>query len=173
MNCSETWPIAPDPICNSSDSTIAVELLVNGQKHRLKVRGQDRLSSVLRNALGLTGLKEGCLEGECGACTVLLDDQPVNACLVLAFQADGRTVITVEGLENRDGSLSPLQQAFVDKGAIQCGYCTPGMVMAAKGLLLRNPHPVESEIRAALGGNLCRCTGFQNIVEAVKTVAEQ
>ncbi|MCP5087607.1 MAG: (2Fe-2S)-binding protein [Rhodobacteraceae bacterium] len=172
MDCPETRPIAPVVVRKSPASTIPVVLHVNGQEHRIKVRRQDRLSSVLRDALGLTGLKEGCLEGECGACTVLLDDMPVNACLVLAFQADARKITTVEGVENADGSLSPLQQAFLDRGAVQCGYCTPGMVMAAHGLLLQNPRPSESEIREGLGGNLCRCTGFQTIVEAVKTVAE-
>jgi aerobic-type carbon monoxide dehydrogenase small subunit (CoxS/CutS family) len=163
--------LVPDDGRKNQAPTIAVSLLVNGQKHALHVRAHDRLSHVLRDGLGLTGLKEGCLEGECGACTVLIDEAAVNACLVLAFQAEGQSITTIEGLENPDGSLSPLQQAFLDKGAVQCGYCTPGMVMAAKGLLTQNAHPNETEIRHALAGNLCRCTGFQSIIEAVKSEA--
>jgi len=161
------------PDRQSPDPAVWVEVTfrVNGHERTLNVGASDRLSQVLRNALDLTGLKEGCLEGECGACTVLIDDQPVNACLVLAFQADGRNITTIEGLLNPDGSLSALQQAFLDKGAVQCGYCTPGMIVAAQGLLLSNPCPDDSEIRHALAGNLCRCTGFQSIVEAVKYAA--
>lgn len=173
MECTDPRPIAPDNTDLKASVPVPVELFVNGQQHRISVRVQDRLSSVLRDVLGLTGLKEGCLEGECGACTVLLDGLPVNACLVLAFQIDGRQITTIEGMENLDGSLSSLQQAFVDRGAVQCGYCTPGMVMAAEGLLQRNPNPTEGEIGKALGGNLCRCTGFQNIVQAVKSVANR
>jgi len=164
-------PLVADDERKGQDAAIAITLVVNGQEHALQVRANDRLSHVLRKALDLTGLKEGCLEGECGACTVLIDNEPVNACLVLAFQAEGRKITTVEGLENPDGSLSSLQRAFLDKGAVQCGYCTPGMVMAAKGLLARNAHPDENEIRHALAGNLCRCTGFQSIVKAVKSEA--
>jgi aerobic carbon-monoxide dehydrogenase small subunit len=155
------------------DGDLETTLLVNGQEHKLNVRASDKLSHVLRDALGLTGLKQGCLEGECGACTVLLNDAPVNACLILAFQVDGQKITTIEGQETADGRLSPLQQAFLDHGAVQCGFCAPGMIMAAQGLLGRCPHPDEPEIRRALGGNLCRCTGFQNIVEAVKAVAAQ
>lgn len=117
--------------------------------------------------LNLTGTKEACGQGECGACTVLLDNEAVNSCLVLAEQVDGKSVTTIEGLA-KDGVLDPLQQAFVDCGAIQCGFCTPGMIMSAKGLLLKNPNPTEEEIKEAVEGNICRCTGYVKIIEAVK-----
>ena len=161
-------PSYPQPGSVRAASGREVRLAVNGCDHVLRLDGSERLSTVLRRDLRLTGVKEGCLEGECGACTVLIDDLPVNACLMLAFQAEGRQITTVEGLAGPDGMLSSLQQAFVDNGAVQCGYCTPGMVMAAQGLLLRNPAPDEVEIRDALAGNLCRCTGFQGIFAAVK-----
>ncbi len=156
-----------------SDTATEITLHVNNQDHVLKVAASDRLSGVLRQSLGLTGLKEGCLEGECGACTVLIDGESVNSCLVLAFQVQGKRIVTVEGLETPDGRLSRLQQAFLEKGAVQCGYCTPGMVLAAQGLLNHNPCPDEAEIRHALAGNLCRCTGFQSIVQAVLSVASK
>ncbi|CAA7600559.1 2Fe-2S ferredoxin-type iron-sulfur binding domain protein [Acididesulfobacillus acetoxydans] len=143
---------------------------VNGQKQVLEVEPQARLLDVLREQLGLTGAKEGCGEGECGACTVLVDNLAVNSCLVLAHQARGRSVTTVEGLAP-SGKLDALQQAFIQKGAIQCGYCTPGMLMSAKALLLRKPKPTEEEIRMALAGNLCRCTGYVNILRAVQDAA--
>lgn len=139
-----------------------ISLQVNGQTVETKVPAISRLSGFLRNVLGLTGVKEGCCEGECGACTVLLDGQPVNSCLVLTYQAAGREVTTVEGLESSD-----LQNAFLQMGAVQCGYCTPGMLMAAEGLLRASPNPLEAEIRHALAGNICRCTGFETIVQAV------
>ncbi len=148
-------------------------LTVNGISHQVSVIASDSLSSVLRGKLGLTGLKEGCLEGECGACTVLIDGAAVNACLMLAFQAEGREILTVESLSGPNGELSPLQQSFLDHGAVQCGYCTPGMVMAATALLNRNPSPTQPEIRHALAGNLCRCTGFQSIIEAVEAAGAQ
>jgi carbon-monoxide dehydrogenase small subunit len=147
---------------------------------RLKVNGRDReiltaptrtLLEVLREDLRLTGTKQGCGEGECGTCTVLLDGSAVNACLVLAVEAAGREVTTIEGL-SKGRSLHPLQQAFIDHGAIQCGFCTPGMILSAKALLDRRPDPGEEEIREALGGNLCRCTGYQKIVEAVLAAAQ-
>ena len=122
---------------------------------------------LLRDTLNLTGTKEACGQGECGACTVLLDNEAVNSCLVLAEQVDGKSVTTIEGLA-KDGVLDPLQQAFVDCGAIQCGFCTPGMIMSAKGLLLKNPNPTEEEIKEAVEGNICRCTGYVKIIEAVK-----
>lgn len=165
--------LEPNESGESRPASIETGFQVNGREYRLNLGPGEKLSHVLRDNLGLTGLKEGCLEGECGACTVLIDDQPVNSCLVLAFQVDGRKITTIEGLENPDGSLSALQQAFLDKGAVQCGYCTPGMVMAAQGLLAKNPDPDETEIRHALAGNLCRCTGFQSIVEAVRCGAGQ
>ena len=148
-----------------------VNLSVNGFPRQVDVDPTQRLSSLLREDLGLTGVKEGCREGECGACTVLLDGKPINACLMLAFQADGRSLTTIEGHAGANGELSRLQQSFLDHGAVQCGYCTPGMILAVEGLLIANPHPNEAEIRHALAGNLCRCTGFQPIVDAVLSLA--
>ena len=136
---------------------------VNGQVVENEVPVASRLSGFLRDVVGLTSVKEGCCEGECGACTVLLDGQPTNSCLMLAFQAEGREVTTVEGL----GGSSGLQDAFLRLGAVQCGYCTPGILMAVEGLLRANPDPLEVEIRHALAGNICRCTGFETIVQAV------
>lgn len=150
---------------------VELELKVNGKTYSLEVDPESRLLDVLREELGLTGAKEGCGEGECGACTVILDDLAVNSCLVLAVQARGKKILTVEGLAE-NGELDRMQQAFIDNGAIQCGYCTPGMLMSAKALLLREPNPTEEEIRTALSGNLCRCTGYVNIVNAVKDVAD-
>ncbi|MCP4983175.1 MAG: (2Fe-2S)-binding protein [Gammaproteobacteria bacterium] len=152
-----------------ADAVISLE--VNGVTYQRSVKATETLTQFLRYTLGLTGTKLGCGEGECGACTVLLDDQPVNSCLILAFQAKSRRVTTIEGLVNADGSLSPLQQAFLDHGAVQCGYCTPGMILASEGLLRRNPNPDDAEIRRALAGNICRCTGFLNIIKAIKAVA--
>ncbi|MGD0184776.1 MAG: (2Fe-2S)-binding protein [Roseiarcus sp.] len=148
-----------------------IQLTINGRTRAFDVDPRQRLSEFIRETLGLTGLKEGCREGECGACTVLVDDSAVNSCLMLAFQADGRRIVTIEGLKTPEGDLSPLQRAFVDHGAVQCGYCTPGMIMAAEGLLRQNPAPSDAEIRHALAGNLCRCTGFQTIVAAVRSQA--
>jgi aerobic-type carbon monoxide dehydrogenase small subunit (CoxS/CutS family) len=148
-----------------------IQLTINGRTQAFDVDPRQRLSEFIRETLGLTGAKEGCREGECGACTVLVDDSAVNSCLMLAFQADGRRIVTIEGLKTLEGDLSPLQRAFVDHGAVQCGYCTPGMIMAAEGLLRQNPAPSDAEIRHALAGNLCRCTGFQTIVAAVRSQA--
>lgn len=148
-----------------------IELTVNGVKHQLTVRPRERLLDVLRSRLLLTGAKEGCGEGECGACAVLLDGVAVNSCLILAFQARGKEVTTVEGLGSQE-SLSPLQQAFIEENAVQCGYCTPGMLIAAKALLLKNRNPSEADIREALAGNLCRCTGYINIIKAVQRAAK-
>jgi carbon-monoxide dehydrogenase small subunit len=147
-----------------------IRLIVNGRERELATAPMRTLLEVLREDLGLTGTKQGCGEGECGTCTVLLDGEAVNACLVLAVEAVGHEVTTIEGLE-RGRSLHPLQQAFIDHGAVQCGFCTPGMILSAKALLDRRPRPAEEEIRVALGGNLCRCTGYQKIVEAVRAAA--
>jgi len=149
----------------------SLKFQVNGVEYQHNPQATETLAQFLRDTLGLTGAKLGCGEGECGACTVLLDNQPVNSCLMLAYQAEGRQITTIEGLIKADGTLSPLQQAFVDHGAIQCGYCTPGMVMAGEGLLRKNPDPSDADIRQALAGNICRCTGFLNIIKAVKSAA--
>jgi carbon-monoxide dehydrogenase small subunit len=147
-------------------------LTVNGDKVDLEVPPHRTLLDLIRNDLGLTGTKEGCGNGECGACTVLMDGQPVNACLVLALQAQGKEITTIEGL-SRGGRLHSIQEAFISHGAIQCGFCTPGMVLSAKALLDRIPRPKELEVREALAGNLCRCTGYQKIVEAVMSLTER
>jgi len=144
-----------------------IQLVVNGETVEAAVEPNRTLLQFLRDDLGLTGTKHGCGLGDCGACTVILDGKPVNSCLVLAVQAQGRDVLTIEGLAE-NGKLHPIQQAFVDKGAIQCGFCSPGMILAAKALLEENPKPTELEIRTAISGNLCRCTGYQKIVEAIQ-----
>jgi len=151
---------------------VAMSLTVNGKSHRVRVPPMKRLLDVLREDCGLTGSKEGCGEGECGACTVLLDGRSVNSCLVPAVQADGAQLVTVEGLAAR-GRLSALQQAFVEKGGAQCGICTPGMLVSAFELLgrSRGKTPSDAEVREALAGNLCRCTGYQKIVDAVQAAA--
>ncbi|MBI2359635.1 MAG: (2Fe-2S)-binding protein [Deltaproteobacteria bacterium] len=143
-----------------------IAVLVNGMRHVLGVTINDTLLDVLRDHLGLTGTKEGCAAGDCCACTVLLDGRPVNSCLVLAVEADGVQVTTIEGLA-QEGKLDPLQEAFVQEGAVQCGFCTPGMLMSAKGLLRVNPKPSEAEVRKGIAGNLCRCTGYVRIVRAI------
>jgi len=148
-----------------------ITLKVNGKRHELAAEANQILVDLLRYDLGLTGTKKGCGTGECGACTVILNDKPVNACLVLAIQANGAEIITIEGLKPPIG-LHPLQQAFVEKGSIQCGFCTPGMILSASSLLQKNPKPSEEEIRSALSGNLCRCTGYQKIVEAVQSAGQ-
>jgi carbon-monoxide dehydrogenase small subunit len=146
-------------------------LNVNGRAYPVEIEPGRTLLSVLRAEIGLTGAKEGCDDSECGACMVLLDGEPVNSCSYLALQADGREVVTIEGMADDDGELHPLQQAFLDQGGVQCGFCTPGMLISAKALLDRSPHPDEDEIRLALSGNLCRCTGYSGIVRAVQSVA--
>ena len=145
---------------------VELELTVNGELVRLKVPPFATLLDVLRNDLELTGTKYGCGEGECGACSVLLDGKLVNSCLILALECGGSEVLTIEGLQ-ANGRLHPIQQAFVDHGAIQCGFCTPGMIMATYALLEANPSPTEAEVKRALEGNLCRCTGYRKIVDAV------
>ena len=153
-------------------STHHIELTINGQPRVASVSGSTTLLQVLRDHYHLTGTKNGCGEGDCGACTVLMDGQAVKSCLVLAVQADGSDVTTIEGL-SRAGQPHPIQRAFVQAGAVQCGFCTPGMVMAAKALLDVNPDPTEEEIKEALSGNLCRCTGYAKIVAAVNMAAAQ
>ncbi len=149
-----------------------IALIVNGSREVLEVEENKTLLSVLRNQLQLTGTKEGCGSGDCGACTVLMNGKAVNACLVLAMEADGQEITTIEGL-GQTGNLHPLQSSFIAHGAIQCGFCTPGMVLAAKALLDENPHPTEEEIRKGLAGNLCRCTGYVKIVEAIQAVSSE
>ena len=147
-------------------TTQTLIMKLNGEEVTVQVRPSAMLVEVLRDQLELTGTKVACGEGECGACTVLLDGVPVNSCLVPALKAQGREVMTVEGMAPL-GELHSLQKAFVEHGAVQCGYCTPGMLMSAKALLDHNPHPTEDEIRLAISGNLCRCTGYAKIVEAI------
>jgi len=144
-----------------------MRFVLNGNTVSLDVSGSRRLLDVLREDLRLTGTKEGCGEGECGACSVLIDGEVVNSCLVAVGQVDGCNVVTVEGLAAPDGKLSPLQQAFIDRGAAQCGICTPGMLLAAHALLEQNARPSEDEVRVGLAGNLCRCTGYTKIIDAV------
>ena len=159
---------------------IAITVQKEEKTMKLKVNGQEyiitkpwrTLLDVLRYELRLTGTKEGCGSGNCGSCTVLLDGKAVNSCLVFAGEAEGKEVTTIEGLA-RDGKLHPLQQAFIDQGAVQCGFCTPGMVLSAKAFLDANPHPDEHRIREAIAGNLCRCTGYDKIVRAIMSVANR
>jgi carbon-monoxide dehydrogenase small subunit len=155
----------------TSAETVPITLTVNGQACTIEVQPHHTLLEVLRDELGLTGTKECCAEGECGACTVILDGDVVDSCLVLGVEADGSSVQTIEGLA-ADGKLSPLQQAFLDHGAVQCGFCIPGMIMSAKYLLDTNPNPTEAEIKEGLAGNLCRCAGYSRIIAAVKGAAK-
>ena len=148
-----------------------IEFELNGEKVALEVEPDELLVDVLRNDLGLKGTKAGCRAGECGACTVILNGKLVPSCLIPAIKAKGGKVITVEGLET-NGDLHPLQRAFVEKGAIQCGFCTPGMLLSAKNLLDQNPRPTLEEIRTAISGVLCRCTGYQKIVQAIRHASE-
>jgi aerobic carbon-monoxide dehydrogenase small subunit len=149
-----------------------ITLFVNGRKHQLAIEPNETLLRVLREKLGYVDVKNGCEKGDCGACTVIMDGKAVNSCLVLAWQANRRQILTSSGL----GSFEQphiIQEAFADAGAVQCGYCTPGMVLSAKALLDQNPHPTEEEIREAISGNLCRCTGYGQIVQAVQIAAER
>jgi len=148
-----------------------ISITVNGRRCELEVEAHETLLDMLRDRLALTGTKRGCGEGECGACTVILDGRSVNACIILAAEADGSEILTIEGLAD-GGKPGVLQQAFLDSGAVQCGFCTPGMIMSAHHLLTVNPHPTEEEIKEGLSGNLCRCTGYAKIIEAVKAAAE-
>ncbi len=148
-----------------------VSLTVNGDPHTAVVKGNTVLVNLLRDEFDLTGTKKGCELGNCGSCTILLDGKPVDACLVLALEADGREIVTIEGVAQH-GELDRLQQSFLDNAASQCGYCTPGMILSGKALLTRNPHPTELEVRQAIAGNLCRCTGYVNIVKAILSASE-
>ncbi len=149
-----------------------IKLRVNGEDYELSIPPNRTLLEVLREDLALTGAKEGCQDGSCGSCTVLLDGKPVRSCLILAIEAEGREILTIEGLSKGE-ELHPLQEAFVNYGAVQCGFCTPGMILTAKALLDSNPDPSEEEIREAISGNLCRCTGYVKIVEAIAEAARR
>ena len=153
-------------------SSKIVNLLVNGNNYVVTVASNDTLLSVLRDKLGLTGTKFGCGNGECGACTVLIDGEAVNSCIVLALNCEGKEIQTIEGLASSNGDLHPIQKAFVDNFAIQCGFCTPGIIMSTKSLLEKNQNPTEYEIKEAVNGNICRCTGYENIIKAVSAAAE-
>ncbi len=149
----------------------AVEFYINGELMNIEVPANKTMLNVLRDEIYYTGTKEGCAQGECGACTVIMDGKPVNACLVLAPEMDGKHITTVEGLA-KDGELSALQQSFIDHFALQCGFCTPGFLMSATALLEENPHPTIQEIKCGISGNLCRCTGYKKIIEAIDYVAK-
>lgn len=153
--------------------TISITIAVNGTSYRREVEPRLLLSDFLRHELGLTGTHVGCEHGVCGACTILFDGESVRSCLIFAVQADGHTIKTVEGLANNDGKLHPIQDAFWEAHGLQCGYCTPGILMTLVPFLKQNPDPTEEDIRHALSGNLCRCTGYQHIVDAVKLAAEK
>ncbi len=148
-----------------------ISLNVNGEIYNISVESDTLLLDAIRNHLNLTGTKDGCRAGECGACTVIMDGKPVNSCMVLAVEAEGSVITTIEGLNNGE-ELHPIQKAFVEEGAVQCGFCTPGMVMSAKGLLDKNPSPNTKDIRKAIRGNVCRCTGYKKIEKAILHAAE-
>ena len=154
---------------DSGNDIVKIYLDINNREYCVQVSIRETLLNVLRNQLGLTGTKYGCGEGECGACSIIMEGKLVNACLVLAPQAEGKEILTIEGFE-QDDVLQKLQSAFVKKGAVQCGFCSPGMIMAAKALLIKNPDPTRDEIREAISGNLCRCTGYSKIIDAIESV---
>lgn len=149
-----------------------ISLRINGEEYQVSVPPERLLVDVLREDLLLTGTKKGCAEGECGACTVLIDGEPVASCMTMVGQVQGKEITTIEGLA-RDGQLHPIQKAFVELGAIQCGFCSPGFIMVSKALLDKNPNPTEEDIKRAIAGNLCRCTGYQKIVEAIQAAAQE
>jgi len=159
-------------LMKNEKETSTIKFVLNGKSVQIDVPPHWTLLRLLREKLGFTGTKEGCGIGECGACTVLLDGMPVNACLILVLKVDGREVQTVEGLGSRE-SLHPLQQSFIDHGAVQCGFCTPGILMSSKALLDRNPHPNRDEIKEGISGHLCRCTGYHQIIEAIEAVTHK
>ncbi len=144
---------------------------LNGNETEVEIQDHWTLLYLLREQLGLLGTKEGCGSGECGACTVIMEGVCINACLYLAAEVDGKNILTIEGLAAADGTLHPIQQAFVEKGGIQCGYCSPGMILAAKALLDENPNPSEEEIKDSIAGNICRCTGYVQIIDAIRSVS--
>lgn len=148
-----------------------VTLIVNGEEREVRVEPRQTLLDTLRNDLGLTGTKEGCGSGNCGTCTVLLNGKAVSSCIVLTVEVEGQEITTIEGLAQA-GKIHPFQKAFIEEGAIQCGFCTPGMILTAKAFLDTNPHPTEAQVRQAIAGNLCRCTGYDKIVRAILKVAE-
>ena len=150
-----------------------ISFVLNGESTEVEIEPHLTLLQLLRDGLGLTGTKEGCGMGECGACTVLLDGKTINSCIFPAMEVDGKSVTTIEGLTDAQGNLHPIQKAFIEYGAIQCGFCTPGMVLSAKALLDENPKPSEEEIRHGVAGNLCRCTGYLQIVQAIKAASNQ
>jgi carbon-monoxide dehydrogenase small subunit len=150
----------------------AITLTVNGEVYQISVKPNTILLDVLRDELDLTGTKRGCDTGDCGVCTVIMDGKTVNACLVLAMKADGRNIDTIEGIANGN-KLDPIQEAFVEKGAVQCGFCTPGMVLSTKALLDKNPQPTKLEIKTGIAGNLCRCTGYTKIIEAIQSASQK
>jgi carbon-monoxide dehydrogenase small subunit len=149
-----------------------INLKINGESYQLNVKPNLLLLDLLRYDIGLTGTKRGCDTGECGACTVLIEGKAVNSCLVLAVEADGKNILTIEGL-TKNGKLHPLQETFIEEGAVQCGFCTPGMLLSAKALLDTNPNPTEEEIKKAIAGNLCRCTGYTKIIKAIISAAKK
>ena len=155
----------------TTDALVDISVVINGTLRRMTVHPGDTVLQTLRDDLGLTGTKEGCVEGECGACTVLLDDEPVDSCLLATAAVDGRRIRTVESLSTGD-ELGPLQKAFLDHGAVQCGFCTPGFLMTLTALLEHNPTPSRSDIREAISGNICRCTGYSQMIEAVVAAAD-
>jgi carbon-monoxide dehydrogenase small subunit len=148
-----------------------ITLKVNSNSYNMTVDTRMTLLEVIRDKIGLTGTKEGCSVGECGTCTVLMDGKPIYSCLMLAVDAEGKEILTIEGLADFEG-LHPIQKSFIDHGAVQCGFCTPGMILTAKALLDENPNPTEEEIKKAISGNLCRCTGYSKIIEAIKVLSE-
>jgi len=151
---------------------IKLKMTVNNKNVETEIEPYARLLDVLRDKFGFTGVKEGCGIGECGACTIIMNGKKVNSCLILAAQAQGSEILTIEGIENPDGSMHPVQEAFLEKGAVQCGFCTPGMVISSYQLLNENPDPSDNEIKEAISGNLCRCTGYKQIINAVHMAAD-
>ena len=167
---AETAESNVHPAVAPSETKYRVLLLVNGKEHSVEVKANVTLLELLREQLGYMGTKVGCETGDCGACTVLVDGEPMNSCLVLAVEADGHAITTIEGLE-KDGKLDVMQDAFIQQGAVQCGYCSPGMILSGKALLERNPNPSSEEVREAISGNLCRCTGYVKIIDAILAAA--